>query len=172
MQRSRQRTTRRAPRRGMALIDVIVGGMMLGIGLSVLLTLTTRSLARQTSGEKRMVATWLADELLSMVVVEGPDEYALRQDAAGEFTAPFTEFSFAVDIDELGRELPYEVTATVWWGDAENESVTVQTLVARRRGEPEEPRAREPLEPLDREQRYYEDEFGTDEEPETDMESR
>jgi hypothetical protein len=157
---------RRAPRRGLALLDVIVGGIMLGIGLSVLLTLTTRSLAQQTNGEKRMTATWLADELLSLVVVEGPDEYSLRQDTAGEFTAPFTEFSFEVEIDELGRELPYEVTATVWWGPGDSQSVTVQTIVARRRGEREEPRAREPLEPLDREQRYYDDEFGTDEEPE------
>ena len=34
---------RRRPRRGFALMDVIVGGVMLGIGLGVVLTLASRA---------------------------------------------------------------------------------------------------------------------------------
>ena len=57
---------RRRPRRGFALMDVIVGGVMLGIGLAVVLTLASRAIASQAQGERQMVAAWLLDELLAM----------------------------------------------------------------------------------------------------------
>jgi hypothetical protein len=156
----------RSPRRrGIALMDVIVGGVMLGIGLAVVLSVTTRSLARQTEGEKRLTAGWLADELLTLVLVERPDRFPMLYDTASTFEPPFEEFAYLVEIEDLGRGLPYRVAAVVSWSDRQRDLVRVETLLARRLGEQEE-EIREPLEPVDREARYYEDEFG---EAETDQ---
>ncbi len=38
-------------RRGVALLDALVGGAMLGVGLAVVLSVTSRSLSTQTDGE-------------------------------------------------------------------------------------------------------------------------
>ncbi len=72
MPRRRFGTSRRT-RKGFALVDVIVGGAMLGIGLGAIISVTARSLTQQSDGERRLVASWLADELLNMVLLEGPD---------------------------------------------------------------------------------------------------
>jgi Tfp pilus assembly protein PilV len=142
-------------RRGIALFDAIIGGVILGIGLSVLLSITARSLAMQTAGEKRLTASWLADELLAMVLVEGPDRYPMLYDTAGAFGPPFEEFAYEVDITNLGRDAPYQVNAFVRWSDRPRDQVQVETLIALRAGEFEQ--LREPLEPVDRDARYYDD---------------
>ncbi|MBT8483984.1 MAG: hypothetical protein HKO59_00230 [Phycisphaerales bacterium] len=155
------RHRRPAARRGLALIDAIIGGVMLGIGLSVILTVSGRSLARQTDGEKRVVASWLADELLSMVLVEGPDQYSRTNNTSGRFGAPFDEYGYDVDIDSLGRGAPYRVMATVTWSEHPADVIQVESLIALRVVRPEDPEPiREPFEPVDREERYFEDEFG------------
>jgi hypothetical protein len=138
---------------------VIVGGVILGVGLSVILTITSRALARQTDGEKRLSAAWLADGLLNMVLVEGPDQYGRIYDTSGQFAPPFDEFAFSLDIEDQGIGVPYLVTASIRWPawDPINQ-IDVQTLIALRRGEPDV--TREPLEPLDREGRYLEQEEG------------
>ncbi|MHC4992357.1 MAG: type IV pilus modification PilV family protein [Planctomycetota bacterium] len=143
-------------------MDVVVGGVMLGIGLAVVMSLASRALSRQTDGEKRMAAAWLADELLNMVLMEGPDVYHQKHDTSGTFRAPFDDFSFEVDIDEQGLGLPYEVTAVVAWPARRPVSqIAVQTFIALRTGGDEVPR--EPLEPLDREARYFDDEMAEEE---------
>ena len=155
----RNRSSRGAPcRRGIALMDAIIGGVILGIGLSVVLSITTRSMATHTDGEKRIVASWLADELLGMVLVEGPDNYPLMYDTAGRFDTPFEQYTFEVDIEDLGRGVPYRVSAYVRWNDRTNDFVRVDTLIALKKGD-EEDEIREPYEPVDRDARYYEDEF-------------
>jgi hypothetical protein len=137
-------------------VDAIIGGVILGIGLSVMLSLTSRSLRMQADGEKRLTASWLADELLTMVIVDGPDNFPKRNDTSGRFTAPFETFGFDVDIEYLGKGLPYRVNAAVSWSDRPADAVRVETLVALRTGEPEQ--LREPHEPVDRMARYYDDE--------------
>jgi hypothetical protein len=158
--RTSTRSTRRnrTPRRGLALADAIIGGIILSLGLSVVLTIASRSMAMHTDGEKRLVASWLADELLTMVLVEGPDNYAMLYDTSGTFAPPFEEFFFQVDIETPDRGMPYRVRATVAWGRRDRDAVAVDTLIARRLGDPEQ--LREPYEPVDREARYYEEEFG------------
>jgi hypothetical protein len=153
-----QRRPYRGRRRGIALADAIIGGIILGLGLSVVLTVASRSLAMHTDGEKRLVASWLADELLTMVLVEGPDNYAMLYDTSGSFAPPFEEFSYEVDIETPDRGMPYRVRAVVQWGRRARDAVAVDTLIARRLGDPEQ--LREPYEPVDREARYYEEEFG------------
>jgi len=151
---------RRHHRRGIALAEVIVGGVILAVGLGVIMSIMTRSLVAQTAGEKRVTASWLCDELLSMVVVEGPDRYGRTNDTSGQFTDPFSDFSFDLQIDEIGRGAPYEVVATVWWSERPNDQVSVRTLISVPAGERQQPR--EPYEPLDFDARYYdEDEEAT-----------
>lgn len=155
----RPRPHRSRPRRGVALMDVMIGGVMLGIGLSVVMSVTSRSLARHTDGEKRLAASWLADELLNMVLVEGPIKYPKLYDTDGKFDPPFDDFGFSLDFNDLGLGEPMEVTATIRWPYRRpvNE-ITVGTLVAIPQGD--ENQLREPLEPVDRDARYFDEDFG------------
>jgi Tfp pilus assembly protein PilV len=153
-------------RRGVALIDVIIGAVMLGVCLAVLISLTGRSLASQTDGEKRVIASWLIDEIFAMVLIEGPIEYARRYDRIGRFYKPFDEFGFEVQIEDLGPGNPHRVTASVGWESMRGvQSITAQTLIAERLGDPDQPR--KPKERVDRETRHYERIFGPpeDEQP-------
>jgi hypothetical protein len=152
-----RRTTARR-RRGMALFDALIGGVLLGTGLAVVLSITSRSLTMQTKGEARLTAAWLADELLAMVVVEGPDVYGRRHDLTARFAPPFETFTYEVTIEHLGRGAPYRVNAFVRWSERPVDSVQVETLIALRGGD-DEP-LREPLEFVDRFERYYDDEEG------------
>ena len=155
---SRGHRSPRQRRRGIALADVMVAGIMLGIGLGVVLSLSSRALRLQIDGERRLTAGWLADELLTMVLVDGPDEFGKLNDTAGFFDAPFDEYAFEVLIEERGRGVPYDVSAIVRWSEFDRDAVTVSAQIALRLGEEDEP-LREPLESVDRESRYFDDEL-------------
>ena len=143
-------------RRGVALMDAILGGLLLSIGLAVSLTLASRSLAMQGQGQHLIAASWLVDELLSMVVVEGPVTYPQLYATYGRFEAPFDVYEYEVSIDDIGLGKPFLVTATVRWPHGRDyRYVEAQTYVAERRGEPFQ--IRSPLEPIDRFSRYYDD---------------
>ncbi len=151
---------RRRTRRGFALIDVIVGGVMLSIGLGVVLTLASRALSSQAQGERQMVGAWLLDELLAMVVVEGPVEFPHLQPTHGRFDPPFDGFEFDVNLEDLGVGQPFLVTATVrWLRGREERQVQAQTYIATRYVDPENPfEERAPIEQIDRISRWYDDE--------------
>lgn len=147
----------RRRRRGVALMDAIIGGVMLGVGLAVMLTLGTRSVAMQTDGQKRITASWLLDELLSMVVVEGPVFYPQLYATSGRFDPPFDDYDYDVSIEDIGLRKPFRVTATVRWAHGSSDrQVQAQTFIAQRLGDPLPPRA--PLEPIDRLGRYLDEE--------------
>jgi len=147
------------PRHGFALIDAVAGGVMLGIGLAVILSLASRSITTQAVGQKQMVAAWLVDELLGSVVMEGPVLFPQRNATNGRFDAPFDEFEFDVRLEDLGLNAPFQVTAVVRWQFGSSEqSVQAQTYIARREGDLELPADRIPSEPIDRIERYYQDE--------------
>ena len=149
-------TSRRAPR-GFALIDVIVGGVMIGIGVAAMISITSRSLTSQTEGEQLLQASWLADELLNMVLVEGPVEYPKIHDTFGRFEEPFANFEYEVDIQDQGPRLPFRVTAYIRWPRMRDmREISVETLIAARLGEELVPRM--PIDILDRESRYFDDE--------------
>jgi uncharacterized membrane protein YgcG len=137
-------------------MDVILGGVLLSIGLAAVISLASRALKSQTDGEKEMSASWLCDELLALVVVDGPSNYSRLHDTNGQFDYPFTDFSYDLDIQSQGNDLPYVVTATVsWQGGGGPRNVQVQTIIADRKDDPNELRA--PEEPIDRDQRWYGD---------------
>ena len=142
--------------RGAALLDVVLGGVVLAIGMTVVLSLTSRSIAWQSDGEHRLVASWLADELLSMVVIEGPREYSRIYETQGKFDPPYDKYEFELDIQELSITEPYLVTAKVMWdAGRDKQSIEAQTYIAERAGEELD---RMPVEPIDRISRYYEQE--------------
>lgn len=150
------RMRRSGRRRGIALADAIIGGVMLGAGLAVVLSVTSQATRRQIDGEHRLTAAWLADELLAMVLVEGPEEFDMQYDTSGRFDEPFGDFFYEIDIEDIGRDLPYAVTAMVSWESGPGvKTVTVETRIAQ--AKIEEPELREPYEAVDREARYYED---------------
>ncbi len=160
---ARSRSRRPAHRRGFALMDVIIGSVMLGVALSVVISLSSRSLASQTDGEKRVVAGWLADELLSMVLVEGPVDYPRMYETAGYFDEPFGEFWYDLEIEYRGRHAPHRVTATVSWPSGRGrQDISVQSRIMER-DDQDLFLPREPLEPIDRERRYFERIYGPDE---------
>jgi hypothetical protein len=140
-------------------MDVIVGGVMLGIGVAAIMSISARALSSQTDGEKRMVAAWLADEMLNMVLIEGPVDYPRQNDTFGVFDAPFGDFEYDVEIKDLGRGVPFEVTVSIAWpaGDPDT-GVQVQTRIAQR--PPIDPalELRGLEEPLDRDSRYFDEE--------------
>jgi hypothetical protein len=146
--------------RGIALMEAILAGLILGVGLAVVISLTGRSLTNQTDGEKQMVAAWLVDELLSMVLVEGPVAYPKLYDTRGRFDPPFEDFYYDVNVDDRGLGEPFGVLATVRWRSGRDyRSVQAETLIAERPTDimnPDEIRA--PLLPLDRMSRWYDDE--------------
>src|SRR5688572_17688098 len=116
--------------RGMALIDVIVGGMLLAISLAVVISLATRSLAMQTDGEKRLIASWIADECLNMVLIEGPINYPRLYDNSATCDYPFDQFEYDIYIEDQGVNAPHRVTATVRWPSGTSyQEIKVQTLI-------------------------------------------
>lgn len=135
----RRGTTRR---RGVALVEAVLGGVMLAVGLAVLVSIVSQSLSRQRLGEEQIVAASLIDELLNMVLVEGPDNYGRRNDLTGTFEAPFEDYSYQLDIRSQGEYEPYSVIATVRWNSAGVErQATVETMIAIRRADEQfEPR--------------------------------
>jgi len=138
-------------RRGVALIDVLVAGVLLGVALAVIASLSSEAIRAQIEGEKIQTAAMLLDELLSEVVAVGPENYPGEAFMDDGLHPDYEGFEFSVEVDggETGR--PFRVIATVWWdgvdGDRREEAVT--TIVAHRLGE-EEIGDREPEEVVER----------------------
>lgn len=140
-------------RRGFALIDVIIAGMILAIGLTTLFTITSRSLRMQQAGEVQVVAASLLDSLLGSVLTEGPLDFPKLHSTSGRFDDPFGEFTFHVRLDDPGEGAAVHVTATV--AHSSGLEYACETLIAVKLGEEPNP-VREPEEPLDRILRYEE----------------
>jgi type II secretory pathway pseudopilin PulG len=141
-------------RNGFALIDVIIGSSMLAIGLAVVISMSSRSLSRQANAQQQITASWLADELLAMALVVGPEEYAKAYPRRGRFDPPFEAFSYDLALEDKSLYLPIKAVATISWEASSGmHSIAIETLIARLHGEPV-PRA--PAEVVDREQRYWE----------------
>lgn len=156
----------RFQRRGVVLLDVILGALLLATGLTIVVSLSTQSLARQVEGEHRMTAAWLADEILSMILVEGPHELAGSSPEIwmgegggnGRFDEPFSEYTYELDINYIDDYQPYLVTVHIRWPSRSGiGELSISTKISQRRGEDEEEPPREPLEPLDRDSRYFDE---------------
>jgi Tfp pilus assembly protein PilV len=140
-------------RRGLALLDVIVGSAMLAVGLAVVISMSSRSLVRQVNAEQQITASWLADETLAMILIVGPDEYAKTYPDRGRFDPPFESFYFEIEIEDESLYMPVKAVATVSWDAVGgSHSIHMETMIARRHGDLV---ARIPAEPVNREERYW-----------------
>ena len=139
--------------RGWALIDVIVGGVILGIGLAAVVSIAERSLAMQQRSEREMVAAQLMDGLLGEVLAVGVVDWSLARPTAGNFESPYEEWTWELDIDKQGLGDPYRVVALA--RDRNGAEFRVETLMAPRPEGFEEP-SRMPETPIDRQAKYDE----------------
>lgn len=138
---------------GFALIDVVIAGVILAIGLTMLFTITSRSLDMQRDGETRVLAAGMLDDLLSTVLFEGPAEFPDLHSISGRGEFPYDQFEYRVDINDPGDGEPYRVQVSVTHDNGR--SYRCETLIAAKLGEEPDP-IRYPEEPIDREARYEE----------------
>ena len=149
---------RKGPR-GFALIDVMVGGILLAIGLTAILTIASRALSLQQRGEREIVASSLLDLTLSTVLAEGPADYPKLHPISAAFPDPFAEWEYEVDLEDGASGVPYRVVASVRHVPTGGRW-SCETLIAMKPkpiGAEEEPQ-RFPDVPIDRESRYLEQE--------------
>jgi hypothetical protein len=140
----------RSSRRGIVLVDVIVGSVMLGVVLVVMIGLTTTALSAQEEGERLQTVAALLDEQLSLVLMRGPDQYESRFGTAGPCDAPFQAYRYALDFKGGTSGDPYTVRATVLWTERGRErSESIETLIAPRLGDDPDP-DRKPGRPVER----------------------
>lgn len=135
-------TTRRRPhRRGFALLDVIVAGLIIGVSLAAIIGLTGRAISSQSQGEDLQTAALLADEQLNLVLARGPDNYGSAFSLQGECDPPFSRFIYQLSIVGGNSSTPYRVTATISWSSTSGamRSVSLETLIASREGEDPDP---------------------------------
>jgi len=148
-----RRVRRPRARRGWALVDVIVGGVILGIGLATVISIAERSLAMQQRSERELVAAQLLDGLLAEVLSVGVAEWDLTRSPTGAFDAPFEEWEWELRIDKQGTGDPYRVLAVA--RNRDGAEFRAETLMAPRPEGAEEPQ-RAPTAPIDRQARYDE----------------
>ena len=143
--------TRRHARRGFALLDAILGGALLALGLAGVVSLSQRALAMLQRGEREAMAAAMLDELLGQVVTEGPSDFSRNRQAAGRMPPPWPDWEFSVDLDAGGLGDAVTVMATV------TDPTGVQHRCATRVAPHDDqltPEDRRPTEPIDRRARF------------------
>jgi Tfp pilus assembly protein PilV len=146
-------------RRGVALMDVLIAALLLGVGLAVTLSMASQALRAEQTGEWRLTASWLADESLAMVVAMGPAAYQQSEPMEGRFRPPFDQFDWTLELNRPSEWEAWNATATVSWQDRGGVmSVSIDTLIAPRQGDEDDPVNWKPDEPLDRESRTWDEE--------------
>ncbi len=151
---ARARAHRRG-RAGFALMDAVIAGVLLAIGMVGVLSVAGQAMTLARRGETDVRAAAAIDELLSMVVTEGPVDFADIHPTEGEFgpDSPYADFTYAIRIQQGGSGIPAEVEVTLVHEGGR--SYSVATLVAERRGEEPNP-LRSPSTPIDRAARIEE----------------
>ena len=144
--------SRRSPssRRGVILIDAIVGSVLLAIALSVVLGLAARALRSQAQGDRLTEVAMMIDEQVKIIMKRGVENYSRRSDARVTCDEPFEAYRFELEFSGGTGGDPYEVTATVLWDTPAGErSASIQTSMAPRLGDEPDP-IRTPIEPVSR----------------------
>jgi len=135
-------------RRGVALVEVIVATIILGVALSVLIGLTGRAISSQQAGERLSTVAMLLDEQLNLVLARGPDNYAARFDSVGTCDAPFEAYRYELSLSGGQAGEAYVVVATITWSEGGRlRSESLQTMIAPRLGDEPDP-DRRPDEPV------------------------
>ncbi len=128
-------------RRGFALIEVVIAGIVLAIGLSAVVSVAARALA----------AAALLDGLLGQVLVDGPVDYPRINGTSGRCPDPWEDFEYEIQIEEANPGDACDVLAIV--RDPNGREYRCATRIAPRIGDEPVPE-RAPPEPVDREERW------------------
>ena len=138
--------------RGFALLDVLVGGIVLAIAMTTIFGLSSRSLSAQVLGERRQQASMLIDLLLNQVLAVGPQNYSSTFSTSGTADAPFERFQYEITIVDAGIGHPYGVSVTVsWYVGSRLYEETVETKIAQPENEDEDvEKDRKPEQPVNR----------------------
>jgi len=146
---------RRGPfRRAVALLDAIIAAIVLGVGLTAIVSVASGALSAARLGQEIATAATLADEQLQLVLARGPDNYARQFPVKGVCEPPFALYRFEVEITGGSESAPYTVRATVHWDSSRGpQQVAVETLIAGRavEGDADPDPDRRPSEVVERE---------------------
>ncbi|MGP1347847.1 MAG: type IV pilus modification PilV family protein [Phycisphaerales bacterium] len=140
-----------ASRRGFLLAEVLVAGVILGVGLAIVVGLTGRAISMQTEGRHLYNAAQLADERLNLVLATGTEDFNRTFRDSGPFEAPFDDYAYSIDISTAGPGEADTVVCTVFWTSGGRErSLTIEARIAPRLGDDPDPE-RAPDSTIDRE---------------------
>jgi Tfp pilus assembly protein PilV len=131
---------KRRQRSGVILVDVLVATILLGVSLTVLISMTGRALNSQRQGEQLQVAAMLLDTQLNMVLARGPDDYQSRYQVEGACEDPYSNYHYRLDFSEGEGGNAYRVTCVVSWVDGgATRSETIETMMSARLGDEPDP---------------------------------
>lgn len=137
-------------RRGFALLDALIGGVLLGLAMVVVIGLTGSAISSQTRGEQLQTAAMLADERLNLVVATGPEAYSSSFELKGQCDDPWQAYAYQVDITPRPEGDPFLVRCTISWRQAGRaQTLSIETMIAPRVGDEPDPERR-PEEAVDR----------------------
>lgn len=140
-------------RRAFALLDALIGGVLLGLAMVVVIGLTGSAISSQAKGERYETAAMLADERLNLVLAVGPESYPGVFKTKGKFDEPFSDYEYEVEISPRPEGDPFFVRATISWRTVTGtQRISVETLIAPRLGDDPDP-DRKPQESVDRSSR-------------------
>lgn len=151
-------------RRGFALIDVVVAGIILAVALGALVSLSGRAVRSAQQSEELATAAMLADEQLQLVLSRGADDYAKQFPVEGACDEPFAAYTYRLEFSGgASAGEPYTVRATIFWGapvklatssgpGGDARSLSIETLIAPRQigADVEAYPSRRPEQPLQR----------------------
>lgn len=125
---------------GFALVDAIVGAVILALSLVAVIGLTGSAISSQSRGEQLQTAADLVDERLNLVLALGAETYPGVFPLKGQCDEPFSKYSYEVALQQRGEGNPYLVTATVRWNaGGRPQELSAQTMVAPRVGDDPDP---------------------------------
>jgi len=128
-------------RRGFALLDALIGGVLLGLAMVVILGLTGSAISSQARGEQLQIAAMLADERLNLVLAVGPEAYPSTFETKGVCDEPFSDYSYAVEITPRPEGDPFMIKAIIKWRTVGGraQELAIETLIAPRVGDDPDP---------------------------------
>ena len=140
---------------GFALMDAVIGGVLLAIGMVAILSVGGQALMLQRRGELDVRAASAMDELLSMILTEGPVDFEDLHPTTGrfEYDSPYDGFEYDSVISQGGAGIPAHIRLNLKHDTGR--SYSIETRIAEKRGDEPDP-VREPSEPIDREARLAE----------------
>ncbi len=99
----------------MTLVEVLVASVLLGIGVTGLISVATLTLRNQQRTEQRAAALYLAQETLARVERLGPHVWMLGHPTQGTRQGPGVVYQWTLHIEQLAAGELFSVSVEVGW---------------------------------------------------------